>query len=113
MGDLGRLAQAACFLFDMDGTIYLGEKLLPGAKELVAYLKEEKRDYYFLTNNSSKSREDYVAKLEKLGLPTPAERIFSSGEATAIYLNKHYANAPIYLVGTPSLETEFKRHGIH
>ena len=107
-----KLAEAACFLFDMDGTIYLGEKLLPGAKELIKYLNESGQRYFFLTNNSSKSRQEYVAKLGRLGLHTPAERIFSSGEATAIYLNAHYPNKRIYLVGTPSLEQEFADHSI-
>ncbi|KAA3647320.1 MAG: HAD-IIA family hydrolase [Chloroflexi bacterium] len=112
MPDLHKLYETACFLFDMDGTIYLGDKLLPGARELVDYLNETGKPYYFLTNNSSKSRQDYVEKLGRFGLPIPAEHIFSSGEATAIYLNKHYSGAAVYLVGTPSLEIEFKRHDI-
>ncbi len=68
-------------LFDMDGTIYLGDKLLPGARDFLRDLDEKGMPYYFLTNNSSKSRADYVKKLDRLGLKTPAEKIFSSGEA--------------------------------
>ena len=99
-----RLKSAKCFLFDMDGTIYLGSRLLPGAADFIAYLEEIGFPYFFLTNNSSRSRADYVIKLEKLGLPTQPEKIFSSGEATAIYLRKQKPGAKIYLVGTPSLE---------
>ncbi|MFN2144616.1 MAG: HAD-IIA family hydrolase, partial [Anaerolineales bacterium] len=106
-----KLRLAKCFLFDMDGTVYLGGRLLPGAAELFAYLDQIGLPYYFLTNNSSRSRADYVAKLEKLGLPTPPEKIFTSGEATAIYLSKQHPGARIYLVGTPSLEAEFDRFG--
>ena len=101
------LKKVQCFLFDMDGTIYLGDKLLPGAKNFLRDLDEKKVPYYFLTNNSSRSRVDYVEKLNRLGLKTPSEKIFSSGEATAIYLKKQGRGTRIFLVGTPSLEQEF------
>ncbi|MBI9044857.1 MAG: HAD-IIA family hydrolase [Anaerolineaceae bacterium] len=106
-----KLTTASCFLFDMDGTIYLGERLLPGALDFINYLKENQIPYYFLTNNSSRSRADYVTKLNNMGLPSPEEKIFSSGEATAIFLQKQKPGARIYLVGTPSLEREFIRFG--
>lgn len=105
------LEEVQCFLFDMDGTIFLGDKLLPGAKIFLRDLEEKKIPYYFLTNNSSRSRADYVEKLNRLGLKTPAEKIFSSGEATAIYLKKQCGGTRIFLVGTPSLEQEFIDHG--
>ena len=105
------LKEVQCFLFDMDGTIYLGDELLPGALEFLGDLDERKVPYYFLTNNSSRSRADYVKKLDRLGLKTPAEKIFSSGEATAIYLKKQGGGKRIYMVGTPSLEKEFVEHG--
>lgn len=95
----------------MDGTIYLGNKLLPGAKMFLRELEIRDVPYYFLTNNSSRSRADYVTKLERLGLNTPAEKIFSSGEATATYLKKKGGGSRIFLVGTPSLENEFEQHG--
>ena len=105
------LKKVQCFLFDMDGTIYLGDKLLPGAQDFLKDLDEKGVPYYFLTNNSSRSRADYVEKLGRLGLKTPAEKIFSSGEATAIYLKKRGGGKRIFLVGTPSLEKEFIGHG--
>ena len=111
MTELKKLHDAKCFLFDMDGTIYLGSKLLPGTEDILAWLKHNGKQTYFLTNNSSRSRADYVQKLHNLGLPIPAEQIFSSGEATAIYLEKQKPGARIYLVGTPSLEQEFRRFG--
>lgn len=105
------ISTISCLLFDMDGTIYLGDKLLPGAAEFIDHLEEIGFPYFFLTNNSSRSRQDYLEKLAGMGLPTPPEKIFSSGEATAIYLTKQSPGAKIHLVGTPSLEEEFKRFG--
>ena len=71
-----RLLETRCFLLDMDGTFYLGEKLLPGALEFIQFLADRKIDYLFLTNNSSKSRREYVAKLGRLGLDLPEEKEF-------------------------------------
>ncbi|MFV1949092.1 MAG: HAD-IIA family hydrolase [Anaerolineales bacterium] len=111
MNDIDGIKNTACFLFDLDGTVYLGDELLPGARELLAYLDEISRPYYFLTNNSSRSRADYSRKLAGYGLIASEEKIFSSGMATAIYLKKRKPGARIYLVGTPSLEEEFRAYG--
>ena len=108
---LARLKSARCFLFDLDGTIYLGSHLLPGAAGFLRYLDQIGFPYYFLTNNSSRSRVEYVSKLSGLGLDIPAERIITSGEATALYLQRRIPEGQIYLVGTPSLEEEFRRFG--
>ncbi len=109
--DLKGIQNTKCFLFDLDGTIYLGNELLPGARELLAHLDEQTRAYYFLTNNSSRSRADYSQKLAAYGLEAPENKIFSSGMATAIYLKKQKPGAKVYLVGTPSLEEEFRQYG--
>lgn len=106
-----KIQNTACFLFDLDGTIYLGDQLLPGAKDLLSYLDQAGRPYFFLTNNSSRSRVDYSNKLAKYGLEIPEEKIFSSGMATAIFLKKGKQGARVYLVGTPSLEEEFQAYG--
>ncbi|MBN2043565.1 MAG: HAD-IIA family hydrolase [Anaerolineales bacterium] len=106
-----KLKAAKCFLIDMDGTTYLEARLLPGAAEFVSCLDEIGFPYFFLTNNSSRSQADYVTKLGKLGLSIPPEKIFTSGEATALYLSKQKPGARIYLAGTPSLEAEFIRFG--
>lgn len=99
------------YLFDMDGTIYLGGKLLPGAKALVEFLREQEIPHYFLTNNSSRSKLDYVHKLNRFDIPVTTDKIFTSGEATAMYLRKQKSDARIFLVGTPSLEAEFAAFG--
>lgn len=84
-----KIKKTECFLFDLDGTVYLGDQLLPGARDLLAYLDKNSRPYLFLTNNSSRSRADYSLKLANYGLDTSNEKIFSSGMATAIYLKKN------------------------
>ncbi len=106
-----KLKDIRCFLMDMDGTIYLGDRLLPGAREWLALLESRGVAYYLLTNNSSRSRREYAQKLNRFGLAVPEERIFTSGEATAIYLKKAFPGASLYVVGTPALQEEFKRHG--
>lgn len=108
---LDQLKKIKCFLVDMDGTIYLGNHLLPGAKDWLDLLLEKGLDYYILTNNSSRSRVEYTQKLHRLGLEVPEEKIFTSGEATALYLKKSIPNASLYVVGTPPLIMEFERHG--
>jgi 4-nitrophenyl phosphatase/NagD protein len=100
-----------CFILDMDGTVYLGEKILPGAVEFLAYLKNTGRDFLFLTNNSSTDAIYYAKKLAGMGIACQAENILTSGEATALYLKNTKKYQRIYLLGTPILEEEFKRHG--
>ena len=108
-----KLSEIKCFVLDMDGTVFLGEQLLPGALAFLEHLDRSDTPFFFLTNNSSRSQPEYQQKLARLGLEVRADRIFTSGEATAIYLNKQKPAAKIYLVGTPALEKEFQRHGFN
>ncbi len=108
-----RLAGIRCFLLDMDGTIYLGSKLLPGAGAFLDRLTQRGTEYLILTNNSSRSKHHYAGKLHRLRLSVPAERILTSGEATTIYLNTLKPGARVYLVGTPALTEEFSNSGFH
>jgi 4-nitrophenyl phosphatase len=100
-----------CFLLDMDGTVYLGEKLLPGAFEFLEFLRQRKLSFLFLTNNSSRHRDQYVEKLQRLGISVQADQVFTSGEATARYLKAEQPEGRIYLVGTPALEDELQKFG--
>jgi HAD superfamily hydrolase (TIGR01457 family) len=100
-----------CFVLDMDGTVYLGNQLLPGALDFIDYLRKTRRDFLFLTNNSSRHADSYAAKLSKLGIACDAGNILTSGEATAFYLNTLKRNARVFLLGTPELEEEFRRYG--
>ena len=107
------LSPIDCFLLDMDGTFYLGDRVLPGAMEFLRKVEETGRQYLFLTNNSSKSVAHYVQKLAKLGLRVDKSRILSSGQATAQFLNRELPGKSIYLLGNSSLAQEMVSHGIH
>ncbi len=105
------LEQIQIYMLDMDGTFYLGGKIFEWSFDFLDKLKEQGKDFVFLTNNSSNSKESYVRKLEKMGLKVSGEKVISSGEATTIYLNRRKPGAKIYLVGTPVLEQEFQQAG--
>src|SRR5512138_2826776 len=113
MTDTAKLLDVKCFLLDMDGTFYLGNRLLPGALEFIHLLNERGIQFLFLTNNSSRTQKEYADKIRRLGLDLPENKIFTSGEATAIYLAKRKPGASLYVVGTPALEREFSEHGFH
>ena len=106
------LKEIKCFLMDMDGTIYLGDHLLPGAEDWLGLLDDLGIAYYFLTNNSARSEVEYADKFRRLGLQVPGDTIFTSGEATAIYLEKHFPDATLFVLGTPALQEAFVRHGL-
>ena len=99
------------FLFDMDGTLYLGNRLYGFTLELLETLKATGRKYLFMTNNSSKSVEDYVKKLEKLGIAATRDEFMTSSQATAFYLHKHHEGKKLYVCGTESLKQELRMEG--
>jgi HAD superfamily hydrolase (TIGR01457 family) len=111
MNDIERLRDVRGFLLDMDGTFYLSDRLLEGALRFIDVLRKQRKEFLFLTNNSSKQRRQYVEKISRLGLPIAEESVLTSGEATALYLKEGHPGADIYLVGTPALEEEFRQHG--
>ena len=80
------LKQYNLFLFDMDGTLYLGDQLYDFTKELLGTIRAKGKRYLFMTNNSSKSVADYVKKLAKLGIEATEEDFITSSQATAYYL---------------------------
>lgn len=106
-----RIKDVKLFLFDMDGTLYLGNRLYDFTKELLSKIKKSGKRYLFMTNNSSKSVVDYVKKLEKLGIEATEEDFLTSSQATAYYLNKNHKDAILYVCGTESLKAELKKEG--
>lgn len=101
-----------CYVLDMDGTIYLGEQAIPGAKELLSFFDANSIDYCFFTNNSSKSPADYQEKLKRLGL-SEHPRVITSGDVTAEHLHKTFGPAPsAYIVGTDALIAHLGAAGI-
>ena len=99
------------YLFDMDGTLYLGDQLYPFTIPLLDKLRKTGRKYLFMTNNSSKSVEDYIRKLAKLGIESTREDFITSSQATAYYLKEHFPGKKLYVCGTKSLKKELELAG--
>ena len=99
------------FLFDQDGTLYLGGRLYDFTIPMLERIKATGRKYMFMTNNSSKSVEDYIKKLAKMGITATREDFITSSQATAYYLKKHFPDKKLYVCGTRSLVKELESEG--
>lgn len=108
---MNQLSKMKLFLFDMDGTLYLGDRLYDFTIELLDTIRKTGGTYLFMTNNSSKSVEDYIKKLAKLGISATREDFITSSQATAYYLHKHHEGQTLYVCGTESLKAELRREG--
>jgi HAD superfamily hydrolase (TIGR01457 family) len=108
---MDKLKKVKCFILDMDGTIYLSSKLIDGSLDFLSLLEKQGKDFLFLTNNSSKNKKAYKEKLANLGCYVEEDKVFTSGEATTIYLSKEKAGAKVFLLGNEYLEEEFMDSG--
>lgn len=109
----GRFVDKKLFILDMDGTIYLDDTPIPGAKEFVKTAREKGKRIIYFTNNASKSIEMYYEKLNRLGFEVSDGDVISSADVTIDFLNKNHAGQSVYLVGTPALEESFVKGGIN
>ncbi len=100
------------FIFDLDGTIYLGEAVLPGAAECVRELRRRGKKIIFVSNKPLAPRADYAAKLTRLGIPTPETEIITSAYVLARHLATTAPRLVLYVVGEEYLIDEFKAHGL-
>ncbi|MGM0420976.1 MAG: HAD-IIA family hydrolase [Bacillota bacterium] len=100
------------FIFDLDGTIYLGEKLIPGAKEVITAIRSQNKPYLFLTNKPIDTRANYAKKLNRLGIATTEDNIINSSFVTAKYLKKHAPDSTSYIVGEKPLRDELEKFGL-
>jgi len=108
---LERLRCVRLFLLDMDGTFSIGHHMIPGSDRFLERARETGCRVLFLTNNSSADAARYAARFEDMGVQVPVEDILTSGAATAGILRREGVQR-VYLVGTPSLEEEFRRAGL-
>jgi HAD superfamily hydrolase (TIGR01450 family) len=100
------------YVFDLDGTIYLGDQLLPGARRLVEELRGRGAAVRFLSNNPTKDPEQYAAKLGGLGLPTPVEEIVNTVVTMTRWLLDNAPDAVVYPISEPPLVRALERAGI-
>ena len=107
-----RFARIRTFLLDMDGTFYLGNRLLEGSLDFLDALRRSGRQALFLTNNSSRAASDYVQKLAAMGVPEDFRRVFTSGQAAGHYCLRHFQGKAAFLLGTPALHAELTGMGL-
>ena len=109
---MAQLTEKRLFLLDMDGTIYLDETLFDKVPEFLARVREIGGRYLFLTNNSSRGLEGYIAKMKRLGIETAGEDFLTSVDATVRHLRAHHAGKKCYVAGTRSFYQQLVAAGI-
>ncbi|MFW2491985.1 HAD-IIA family hydrolase [Clostridium chromiireducens] len=101
------------FLLDIDGTIALDTKLIAGTLEFMNYVLSIGGKYIFITNNSTKSIEDYIIKFEKFDIKVDKTSFVTSSYATALYLRETYDDKKIFVLGTKSFIEELRRFNVN
>ncbi|MBS3764254.1 MAG: HAD-IIA family hydrolase [Planctomycetes bacterium] len=100
------------FVFDLDGTVYLGDDLIPQADRVIEKLRGMGRKTVFLTNKPIASRNEYVEKLKKLGIPCGEDDVINSSLVLARYLSKNYPGAAVYPVAEQPVIRDLEEHGL-
>lgn len=112
MTEYSPLKAKRLFLFDLDGTLYLGDNLFPGARELLAFIRTRGGQYRFLTNNSSRSVDAYVQKLSRLGIAAQPRDFLTGVDAMAAHLHAHgMETRRFYVCGTESMKSQLRAAG--
>jgi len=101
------------YILDLDGTVYIGDTLIPGAREAVEWLRASGRPVVFLSNKPLEPASHYAAKLSSLGIPAMADDVLNSTQALLAYAQQHYPNAAYYCVGEELLLRELCDAGLH
>ena len=113
MAQRADLREARAVLLDMDGVVYVGEEPLPGVQELLDYLKATDRNWLFVTNNSSRTPEQFVEKIARMGIGADGGHILSSALATASWLAEQYPNGVrVFMIGQDGLRRALQQEGI-
>ena len=100
------------YIFEMDGTVYLGGRPFDFAIRFIKNLKDSGKRVLFFTNNASHTDSFYIAKLKRLGFDVNEDEIMTSGDVTIEYLNRHRSGKSVYLVGVDELIDDFASKGI-
>lgn len=108
------LSQKKLFLFDLDGTLSIGDRLYEGSRELLSYIASAGGKSYYITNNSTMSAEDYIRKFRKnFGLTATADQFVTAGYMTLRFLKKNFPADKIFVLGTKSFIKELKNNGLN
>ena len=110
--DAAELKNKKLWLFDMDGTIYQEDRLFEGTLDLLAWIRNQGGRYVFISNNSSRSVEEYVEKVHRMGIPADRDSFFISTQAAALYLRTRHPGARVYVQATRSCVAELREEGI-
>jgi arabinose operon protein AraL len=100
------------YIFDLDGTIYTGERVLPGAVELVTKLRQKARKTLFVSNKPLEPRQAYADKLTRLGIPTQPEDVLTSAYVLGRYLSENQPGLNLYVIGEENLRVELRNFGL-
>lgn len=100
------------FILDMDGVIYRGSQPIPGAVDFINTLQNQEIPYVFLTNNSGYTPQDIVTKLEKFGIQTHSDHIYTCAQATAEWVRQQNTSAKAFVIGEAALNLALYDEGI-
>lgn len=100
------------FIFDLDGTVYIGEELIPGAADCIAELRNRNKKVLFVSNKPLEPRRAYAAKLSRLGIPTTEEEVITSASVLARYLALNAPHLRYYVIGEPPFRAELCEQGL-
>jgi NagD protein len=103
MNNLDALRSKRAFICDMDGVIYHGNRLLPGAQSFVAWLQRENKEFLFLTNSSERTPRELRQKLQRMGIDVDERHFYTSALATAAFLASQKPGGSAYVIGQPGL----------
>ncbi len=101
------------FIFDLDGTLYLGDHLLPGAAETLERLRAAGKKAAFVSNKPIGTRQEYAEKLNRLGIPCALDEVINSSLVAARWLQKHHPGAKCFPVAEPPVINDLLAHGLH
>ncbi|MBB5148564.1 MULTISPECIES: TIGR01457 family HAD-type hydrolase [Ureibacillus] len=100
------------YCFDLDGTVYRGKEVIPTAIQFIHQLEDKQLDYFFVTNNSSKTPSQIKQTLQQFGLNVSEKQIYSSSLVTAKYVKKHFGQAKVFVIGQDGIRYALQQEGI-
>ncbi len=111
--EVGEIKEKRLFLFDVDGTISNDGEVFPWTIHLLSLIHQLGCRYVFITNNTSDSVDGYIQKISRMGVPANWDNFFTASQATALYLNEHYAGKKVFCLGTKALIEDLRNARIH